>query len=185
MDFRASSARAVKTWDGGIEVTFTVDRESVVAFEHAYGEISNLSEIEVEAKKHRKKRSLDANSYFHVLCNKIAAKLGAGDDETKKRLNLEYGTLAKNSDGTIVAAILPEGVDASCYYDYFKAYARKRIENTECICYKAYKRTRELNSSEMARLIEGTIYEAQRLGIDTATPDEQALMIKRWEEIRA
>ena len=40
-------------------------------------------DLDIEIKRHRERRSNDANAYFHVLVNKIARKLEAGDDETK------------------------------------------------------------------------------------------------------
>ena len=42
--------------------------------------------LDIEIKKHREKRSLSANAYFHVLVNKIAAETGESDDEVKRRL---------------------------------------------------------------------------------------------------
>lgn len=36
--------------------------------------------LDVEIKKHREKRSLSANAYFHVLCNKISAETGESED---------------------------------------------------------------------------------------------------------
>ena len=37
-----------------------------------------------------------------------------------------------------------------------------------------YKPTHELDSKEMAHLIDGAIYEAQQLGLETKTPAELA-----------
>lgn len=40
--------------------------------------------LDVEIKKHREKRSLSANAYFHVLCNKISAETGESEDAVKR-----------------------------------------------------------------------------------------------------
>ena len=46
--------------------------------------------LDVEIKKHREKRSLSANAYFHVLCNKISAETGESEDAVKRRLVVSY-----------------------------------------------------------------------------------------------
>ena len=48
----------------------------------------------------------------------------------------------------------------------------------------AYKETHTLNTSEMARLIDGVVFEAQGLGIETKTPDEIAQLKSLWESER-
>ena len=113
------------------------------------GEFDQLHEavLDIEIKKHRKKRSLSANAYFHVLVNKIAAVQGIADREVKESLVLDYGTLAKDGEGQTIG---------------FKLFK----------CYLVYKQTHLMDSKEMARLIDGAVYEAKSLGIETLTPDE-------------
>jgi hypothetical protein len=48
-------------------------------------------ELDVIARPHREKRSLNANAYFHVLSGKIAEKLGTSLTHEKNRLIREYG----------------------------------------------------------------------------------------------
>ena len=45
-------------------------------------------------------------------------------------------------------------------------------------CYLMYKQTRFMDSKEMARLIDGAIYVAKGLGIDTDTPEQIARRLK-------
>lgn len=63
--------------------------------------------LDVEIKKHREKRSLSANAYFHVLCNKISAETGESEDAVKRRLVVSYGALARDKDGKPVGLKLP------------------------------------------------------------------------------
>ena len=128
-------------------------------------------DVEVSIKKWRAKRSKDANAYFHLLVNEIAAAKGLTDDEVKIDLVTSYGTYARDEDGMIVGFKLPASVDASSIYPYTRMY--KEIEESGKIfkCYLVYKQTRLMDSAEMAHLIDGTIREAQELGIDTDTPE--------------
>ena len=134
-----------------------------------------------ELKRFFNKRSLNSNAYFHTLLIQIAAEKGTGDDEEKKRLVLEYGTLAKDRNGETIGFKLPETVDPDMLYPYTKPFD-SRIENGILfICYLVYKRTRTLDSKEMARLIEGTVYEAKEMNIETLTPAELESMNLRWQ----
>lgn len=136
--------------------------------------------LTIKIGKFRKKRSLDANAYFHVLVNAIAAKLKSSDEEVKRDLVRSYGTLAKDESGSLIGAIVPADQDITAFYPYTRNYKTEYVNGRECNCYLFYKRTRDLDSSEMARLIDGTIQEAQALGIQTDTPEQIAKMKSLW-----
>ncbi|MCM1043336.1 MAG: hypothetical protein NC350_03910 [Corallococcus sp.] len=111
----------------------------------------------------RKRRSIDANAYFHVLANKIAEAMRLGDEEVKQRLVLDYGT-------PIAVATFPKEAKAADYWSYAKYIG----ETTTGAQYMLYKPTHTLDSKEMARLIDGAVQEAKALGIETMTPRELA-----------
>lgn len=139
-------------------------------------------DIDIEIRKFRKKRSLSANAYFHVLVNKIAAETGASDEFVKTQLVTEYGALAKDKDGITVGFKLPSSVDVSTIYPYTKCFDT-RIEGGKTFnCYLVYKQTHMMNSKEMARLIDGAIESAKELGIDTDTPEQIARYKELWNE---
>lgn len=127
-------------------------------------------------------RSLNANAYFHVLVDKIAKTLNVGSDEIKVQMVLDYGTIA-TIGGEPVIAILPKDVKVSDYCnEYVKWLKDVKTKNGKIYSeYLCYKRTHTLDKSEMARLIDGVVYEAKELGIETRTPDELASLIERWE----
>lgn len=131
-------------------------------------------DVEVSIKKWRAKRSKDANAYFHLLVNEIAAAKGLSDEEVKIELVTSYGTYARDDDGMIVGFKLPAFVDASTIYPYTRMYKEVVEAGKTFKCYLVYKQTRLMDSAEMAHLIDGTIREAQELGIDTDTPEEKS-----------
>ena len=137
-----------------------------------------LKEADVEAriKKWRRKRSKDANAYFHVLVNAIAEARGLGDDEVKRKLVVDYGTLARDEDGSVIGFKLPATVNVDFIYSYTRMYKQVTENGKLFNCYLVYKRSREMDTKEMARLIDGAVMEAKELGIDTDTPEERA----RW-----
>ena len=157
-------------------ITITVTSD----FRESYDALKD-TDINVEIKKWRKPRSRDANAYFHVLVNKIAEAQSLGDDEVKRSLVVEYGALAKDEDGNTLGAMLPVTADMDDFYPYYRLYKTMTLEGREYNCYLFYKRTHTLDTKEMARLIDGAIYVAKGLGIDTDTPEQIARYKEEWQ----
>ena len=142
-------------------------------------------ECDIEVRKHRNIRSKNANSYFHVLVNKIAAETGESDDEVKIRLITSYGALARTEDGKLLMFVLPKEADATDYYKYAVLYDQREINGTVCNMWKVYKDSHKMDTKEMARVIDGAIREAKELGIETDTPKQIEEMKQKWAEYEA
>ena len=97
-------------------------------------------------------------------------------DVVKRKLVVDYGVLARDEDGQIIGFKLPPGVNVDCIYPYTRLYKQVEENGKQFNCYLVYKRSSEMDTKEMARLIDGAIWEAKELGIDTDTPEERA----RW-----
>jgi hypothetical protein len=109
-----------------------------------------------------------------VLVNAIAEVRGISDEEVKRQLVVDYGTLARDDDGKIIGFKLPTSVDVSFIYPYTKLYQTIEENGKSFDCYLVYKHSSDMDSKEMTRLIDGAIEEAKELGIDTDTPEERA-----------
>ena len=120
--------------------------------------------LDVEIKKHREKRSLSANAYFHVLCNKISAETGESEDAVKRRLVVSYGALARDKDGKPVGLKLPPTADPSDFYPYVRLYETRKENGKDYSCYFVYKESHKMDSKEFAHLVDGAIEEAKELG---------------------
>lgn len=125
-----------------------------------------------EIKPYRKRRSLDANAYFHVLVNKIARAVRRSDDDVKKQLVFDYGAIAKTKEGLAIKWTAREDIPVEDFVKYPKPIGEEIRKGKLFIQYLIYKETHTLDSAEMARLIDGTIEEAKQLGIETLTPIE-------------
>lgn len=136
--------------------------------------------LEIVIKKWRAKRSKDANAYFHLLVNEIAAARGLSDDQVKIDLVTQYGTYARDDDGMIVGFKLPASVDVSTIYPYTRMYKEVEEGGKLFKCYLVYKQTRLMDTKEFSHLIDGAIQVAQELNIDTDTPDRAAW----WEKLK-
>ena len=123
-----------------------------------------------------KSRSLTQNAYFHAMVGEIAEVSGKGFDEVKIALNTEYGALAKDEDGNTIGFMLPKSVKPETLYKYTRWFDTRTINGKEFDCYMVYKETHLLNSTEMAKLIDGTIRECEQYGIETLSASEIALL---------
>jgi len=141
-------------------------------------ELSKISKLAVLLKKYRKKRSLDANAYHWVLCNKLADALESDSDSIHYDLMVRYGEIIRNDDGTrAVISVLPEVDMRKC-----NVYARRigvgTVGEKEFVHYALIKPSRLYDSKEMATLISGTILEAKEAGIETLSPAEISAMME-------
>lgn len=132
------------------------------------------ADLEIKIKKWREKRSLDANAYFHVLVNEIALAKGLSDDEVKKTLVVDYGTIARDDDDNKVGFKLPASVPVEMIYPYTKLYKQVEENGKLFNCYLVYKRSSWMDTKEMSHLIDGAVTVAKELGIDTDTPEQKA-----------
>lgn len=160
-------------------LTLEVDEDKETLL-HIFEGLKAAEKLTIKLGKYRKKRSLDANAYFHLLVNKIAAKLKTSDEEVKRNLVCSYGVLARDENGELIGAMLPAGVDVERFYPYTRNYKTVYQNGKEYNCYLFYERTRDLNTADMARLIEGTISEAKSLGIETKCQEEVDSLLRQW-----
>lgn len=163
--------------DGTQNVTVTVQAD----FREKFDQLKE-KDLDIEIKQHREKRSKNANSYFHVLVNKIAVELNQSDEEVKTRLVTEYGVVAKDEDGLSIGFKLPSSVDVSRIYPYTRCFDKRWENGKEFSCYLVLKQTHDMDTKEMARLIDGAIEEAKELGIETDTPEQIAQFKRQWAE---
>lgn len=139
--------------------------------------------LDVEIKKHREKRSLSANAYFHVLCNKISAETGESEDAVKRRLVVSYGALARDKDGKPVGLKLPPTVDPSDFYPYVRLYETRQENGKDYSCYFVYKESHKMDSKEFARLVDGAIEEAKGTGHPDGYPGTAGSLQRRMVEM--
>lgn len=175
---KALNPRLTHEYGKGWVISFDVDPESVGQAKQIC-DGSHTGYFEVSVEKWSDKRSLQANAYFHVLCNKISAVMRSSINDMKKVLVSQYGTLARGPDNKCLAAKVPKNTDIEKIYPYVRNIGE---DENGLDMYLFFKRTSELTKDEMNRLIQGTIDEAASLGIETLTPQELAAMMSRYKE---
>lgn len=187
MELKAQFENLAFNLDKSATLLFRVNSFDYDKANRFIGEMNKLSNnglkpLKLTINRDSKQRSINANAYFHLLVNKIAEKQNIGNDDCKVKMNLEYGTIATDSKGNNVVVKLPADVDISQFYEYSKWIGEKVEKGLKLNYYVFYKQTHTLNTTEMARLIDGVVYEAKELGIETKTPNEIREMMNLWEQ---
>ena len=135
---------------------------------------------QVEVKKARKKRSLDANAYFWVLCDKLAEATRIPKEEI-------YLELVRNIGGNTETVCIPEA-GVKSLQDGWGNGRLGWITDTMpsklpgCTNVILYYGSSTFNTAQMSRLIDNIVQDCKAVGIETKTPEELALMKARWED---
>ena len=138
---------------------------------------------DIEPHKERKGRSLNANSYFHVLVQKLAQaqQPPVSLAKCKNMMIAAYGQ-PEYIDGqqAVIKSNVPQEKMQEIEYLHTALVKISEENGTECYFYRIYRGTHTYNNIEMQKLIEGVVQECKDAGIETATPAEIAKMIDVW-----
>lgn len=137
-------------------------------------------DLKIRIVKATNPRSLDANAYFHVLCDKLRQKLGISMAHMKNILITSYGQIEYIDDQ---ALIYKTNAPVEYIQELEEAHMKfLKIGDDGAYWYKVYRGSHTYDTSEMHKLLEGTIYEAKEQGIETKTPDEIRRMEELWNQ---
>lgn len=144
------------------------------------GEIEPQKKYTVTIKEFRQKRSLDANRYLWVLCNKLSVKVGAPPEEIYRHYIPDVGD---NSDTICIpdAAVkrFRERWEARGLGWCTEIMASKIPGCTNVICYYG---SSTYDTKQMARLIDLVVEDCKQQGIETLTPEELERMALEWRK---
>lgn len=125
-----------------------------------------------EVKEKTNKRTLDSNSYYWALLNKIAGVLGESKEKLHLKMLKEYGE--------VYSVLLPKEHSIKGIIKYYEVESAIKKNGKVFISYKAYLPSSEMNTKQMAKLIDGVVSEAKELGIETLTPSQIEEIKLRW-----
>lgn len=147
-----------------------------------YDEVDRLSlykdkPLEATIEPERKKRSLDANSYFWVIADRIADAIGTTKLEVYRDAVhsvgvFDYVAVTDRAVGTFVHNWQLKGLG------WIAEVEDSKIDGCKKVC--CYYGSSTYNSKQMSRLIDYIVEEAKAVGVDTMTPDEIARVKAEW-----
>lgn len=143
---------------------------------HELESLEQGKDYRIKLSKWTEKRSLDSNSYAWLIISKIADKVGSSKEEIYEQMLCAYGTV----DDEVPPITVIAGVDMSKFADHFFRFDSRKIGDKEFDCYLRIKGSSEMDSKEMSHFIDGIVFEAKQLGIETLPPEEIRQMNERW-----
>lgn len=160
----------------GIKVTFeTKDFDAVNDLIQHIGK----QPMKAEIKPIRQKRSLDANSYFWTLADKLGDKLGLTKEEVYREMIHDVGVFED-------ICIMKEGVETFCKCFENKgtgwiAEVQPDCKIKGCAKVRCFYGSSTYDQKQMSRLIDLVIYECKQQGIPTDTPEEIERIKALWK----
>lgn len=178
MEFTGRISGVSKAWRSkGYQVEFLINEEP-----NGIDEL-NDKDLKITVTKKTNPRSLNANAYFHVLCDKLRQKLGVSMAAMKNELITSYGQIDYLEDGQSIiykTNVPPERIRE--FEEIHMQYFRRSEDGG--YWYRVYRGSHTYDTKEMSKLLDGTIAEAKEQGIETRTPDEIARSLALWEQER-
>ena len=145
-------------------------------------QLKNEEKLNIDLKKYRQKRSLDANGYCWILCEKIAQEMSKdGTIVSKEDI---YKDAVRNF-GTFIPFIVEEKAFKQFKNIWEKQGLGYQVQETankdKCVRVNCYYGSSSYDTKEMSRLIDSLVQEAQNLNIETKTAEEINSLLESWK----
>ena len=147
--------------------------------ETIYDELNQCEKLDIDVKKFRKKRSLDANALAWVLMGKIAAKIGIPPENVYRNMIRDVG------DNYEIIPIRSDAVEKFCEVwrsrglgwvtDQFPSKLNGYIN------VMAYYGSSTYDTAQMHRLLDAIVDECKTQGIETRPQEEIESLLAYWE----
>lgn len=142
------------------------------------GDMQSGEVYDVEVRKSKKRRSLDANAYFWVLLDKLSARLKTPKLELYRQIIPDVGgnsqTVCVPTPGAERLRRTWEAHGLGWVTDSFES----KIPG--CTNVVLYYGSSTYDAAQMGRLIDLAVAECRAQGVDTATPSELARLKEDW-----
>ena len=177
MDYTGTIRDLFRGMDGKFTISLYIEEEP--------GDIEKLTNkrLRIKITEYKEKRSLDANAYFHVLCDKLRHKLKMSMARCKNHLIADYGQIMYLEDSIplIYKTNAPPEYIAELEEPHLLLVKTEVEKGKEVYFYRMYRGSHTYNTKEMSQLIDGTIEECKAQGIETMTPAQIERMLTAWQ----
>lgn len=174
-------------------LSFTASGKPIVALEmneydNAIKMVDDLHDEVLSIKIGKKKtgRSLDANSYYWLLINRLAKKLNISNNYCHNLMLRRYGVL-EEMDGQVVYWVIPDTEESTQKADESETYHLKPTsdvrEGKDGIMRRTYlllKGSHEYTRQEFSRLVNGLVDECKQMGIPTMRQEDIDSLLSHW-----
>lgn len=137
--------------------------------------IKDVEVLDITARKHRKKRSLDANACLWFCIGEMSKALNADKWEIYLRLLRRYGKY------TYIVVKEKAAADMKRYWRECEEIGTVDIHGEKAVQMLCYFGSSSYDSKEMSDLIEGAVSEMKEMGLEPPLPATIREAIDRWK----
>lgn len=174
-EIKAKISDMAYTMQGEAKLSFVLQGDGKSLYEKYSGK-----DLTVIIKEYRPKRSLDANAYFWVLCDKLSVKLKIPKEDI-------YRLEIKNTGGnSYISPVLESQKDnairlwESHGIGWFcEDMGTSKLDGCTNIIFYAGSST--YDTEQMSRLIDNIIQDCKEVGIETMTPEKLQILKDDWK----
>lgn len=139
-----------------------------------YDELNTAEKLSIKVDGYREKRSLNANNYAWKLITEI------GNATLRSKEEVYFEMLKQYGQSEIISVLSHIPIEE--YVKYCEEAGESMLNGKLFKHYKVYKGSSEFDTREMSIFIDGIVYEAEDLGIQTETPEQIARLKSLWRE---
>lgn len=165
------------------ELTVAVNEKGYLT--SGYDELKEVELLDIRIRKHRNRRSLDANAYFHVLVDRLADTMRISKPRCKNLMIGRYGQPFYIDENETTEAIIKTNIPVSQMLENETVHCmpcgQKIEDGKELVFYKIFRGSSTYDTKEMSILIDGIVTECKELGIETLPPEEVKRMLEMWK----
>lgn len=166
---------AVRDFEGeGVQITF----DNIKGLNPAALDAIREKDLRLTVKEWREKRTLDANGYYWVLLGRLAEVLKLSRPRAHNLLLRWYG-VDEVIDGQIAYIVLPntpeaekKALESETYHLRPLSETRTGKDGRSFRTWVMLKGSRDMDTKEFSRLLDGLVAECQNAGIETDTPEQ-------------
>jgi hypothetical protein len=136
--------------------------------------------LNIEVKKYREKRSLNANNYFWKLLQELCEMGGIDTIEEYKRRVKELGIFRRFRIETENVKTFEKMWSAQGIAWFSEIFDTEYVGNIEFKIIHSYYGSSSFNSKQMSRLIDGVVQDCNIYGIETKTEEEIKSLLDNW-----
>ena len=139
-------------------------------------------DINIRLSRYSEKRSLNANSYFHLLCREIGLKIERSETFVKNRMIATSGFPDLMESGEYWTIKTNCNLNQMWEQELMHVKpVQTKIENgKEVYFYIIMRPSHTYTVHEMSQLIDGTVQEAKQLGISTISDEDMERLLNAW-----
>lgn len=171
--------------DNKLQITLTTAKkaETLTSIQELKGVLAKGNKLDVEMKKHSKKRSNDANSLLWTMCHQIAQTLNTTKEEIYRNAIRQVGEFE-------ILPIKDEAVEKwiEVWNGRGIGWFAEVMHDSKLPGYKNvinYYGSSVYDTKQMSILLDNIITDAKEAGIDVITEAEKESLLQSWDKKKA